>query len=119
LRQDYYKFAPKGFHILRYDGAGTVLEVGPNCKFFKPGDNVSWVAPTTSQGSYAEYLLVSESQCAAKPKSLDFVQAASYGLTFGTAYQFLNYRLEIKPNEKAGILIVIEIILHCDPRKHQ
>ncbi|KAM0190633.1 hypothetical protein ACHAPI_009305 [Fusarium lateritium] len=103
---DYYKFAPKGFHIIGYDGAGTVLETGPECEFFKPGDDISYVGASTRQGSYAEYQLVSELHCASKPKSLDFVQTASFGLTFGTAYQSLHHRLEIKPNENAGILII-------------
>ncbi|KAI8712172.1 hypothetical protein NCS52_01314800 [Fusarium sp. LHS14.1] len=103
---DYYKFAPKGFHIIGYDGAGTVLEVGPECKFFKPGDDISWVGATTRQGSDAEYQLVSEFHCAHGPKLLDFVEAASFGLTFGTAYQSLHHRLEIEPNENVGILII-------------
>ncbi|EXK25208.1 hypothetical protein FOMG_18113 [Fusarium oxysporum f. sp. melonis 26406] len=108
---DYYKFAPKGFHIIGYDGAGTVLEVGSDSKFFKPGDDTSWVGATTRQGSYAEYQLVSEFHCAHKPKPLDFVKSASFGLTFGTAYQSLHHRLEIKPNENVGILIIREIHL--------
>jgi hypothetical protein len=106
--KDYYDSAPKGFHIIGYDGAGTVLEVGPDCISVKPGDDVSYVGATTRQGSYAEYQLVSEFQCILKPKSLDFVQAASYGLTFGTAYQSLFDRLEIMPDENVGILIVCE-----------
>jgi NADPH:quinone reductase-like Zn-dependent oxidoreductase len=104
--KDYYDHAPKGFHIIGYDGAGTILEVGPECKFFKPGDDISYVGAPTRQGSYSEYQLVGEFQCTLKPKSLDFVQAASFGLTFGTAYQSLHHRLEIKPNENVGILIV-------------
>jgi hypothetical protein len=103
---DYYKFVPKYFHIIGFDGAGTVLEVGPQCTNFKPGDDVFYVSSTTRQGSAAEYLLVDERHCAQKPKSLDFVEAASMGLTFGTAYQSLVDRLEIKQNEKVGILIV-------------
>jgi NADPH:quinone reductase-like Zn-dependent oxidoreductase len=97
---------PKGFHIIGFDGAGTVLEVGPQCTNFKPGDDIFYVSSTTRQGSTAEYLLVDERHCAKKPKSLDFVEAASIGLTFGTAYQSLVDRLEIKPNENVGILIV-------------
>ncbi|KAF4468388.1 nadph2:quinone reductase [Fusarium albosuccineum] len=102
---DYYQVAPKGFHIIGYDGAGTVLEVGPECQFFKPGDEISWVGAPTRQGSYAEYQLVSQVFCSHKANSLDFVEAARFGLTFGTAYQSLYYRLEIKPKENAGILI--------------
>lgn len=103
---DYYKFVPKDFHIIGFDGAGSVLEVGPQCTNFKPGDDVFYVSSTTRQGSAAEYLLVDERHCAEKPKSLDFVEAASMGLTFGTAYQSLVDRLEIKQNENVGILIV-------------
>ena len=106
--EDYYNFVPKGFHIIGFDGAGTVLEVGPECTIFKPGDDVSYVGSSTRQGSNAEYQLVNELQCARKPASLDFTEAASFGLTFGTAYQSLNDRLEIKQDEKVGILIVSE-----------
>jgi NADPH:quinone reductase-like Zn-dependent oxidoreductase len=104
--KDYYKFVPKDFHIIGFDGAGTVLEVGPECTNLKPGDDVFFVSSTTRQGSAAEYVLVDERLCAEKPKSLDFVEAASMGLTFGTAYQSLVDRLEIKQNENVGILIV-------------
>jgi hypothetical protein len=97
---------PTDFHVIGYDGAGTVLEVGPECTNVKPGDDVFYVSSTTHQGSAAEYILVDERLCAEKPKSLDFVEAASMGLTFGTAYQSLVDRLEIKQNENVGILIV-------------
>jgi NADPH:quinone reductase-like Zn-dependent oxidoreductase len=106
LEPDYYKNVPKDFHIIGFDGSGTVVEVGPDCEFFKPGDEVSYVRSPTRQGSNAEYQLINEFSCALKPKSFDFVQAASYGLTFGTAYQSLHDRLEIKPGENVGILIV-------------
>lgn len=41
-----------------------------------------------------------------KPKRLDFVQAAAMPLTYGTAYEALVDRLEIKKGEKSGILIM-------------
>lgn len=82
------------------------MEVGSECTLFKPGDEISWVGHTIRQGSNAEYQLVSEFHCAHKPKSLDFVEAASFGLTFRTTYQSLHHRLEIKPRENVGILIV-------------
>ncbi|KAH7184634.1 chaperonin 10-like protein [Fusarium flagelliforme] len=103
---DYYEHVPKDFHIIGFDGAGIVEKIGPDCQFFKPGDEVSWVGATTEQGSYAEYQLLSEFSCAHKPKTFDFVDAASYGLTFVTAYQSLWRRLEIKKEEEAGILII-------------
>ena len=82
------------------------MDVGPQCTNFKPGDDVFFVSSTTRQGSAAECLLVDERHCTEKPKSLDFVEAASMGLTFGTAYQSLVDRLEVKQNENVGILIV-------------
>ncbi|KAJ4026301.1 hypothetical protein NW752_001240 [Fusarium irregulare] len=103
---DYYEHVPKDFHIIGFDGAGIVEKTGPDCQFFKPGDEVSWVGASTEQGSYAEYQLLSEFSCALKPNNFDFVDAAGYGLTFMTAYQSFWRRFEIKEGEKAGILII-------------
>lgn len=103
---DYYEHVPKDFHIIGFDGAGIIEKTGPDCQLFKVGDEVSWVGPTTEQGTYAEYQLVNELACAKKPKNLDFVDTASYGLTFMTAYQSLYRRMEVKPEEQTAILIV-------------
>ncbi|KAH7224327.1 chaperonin 10-like protein [Fusarium redolens] len=94
VRSGTYDDAPD-FHIIGFDGAGTIEKIGPDCQLFKVGDEVSWVGSTTEQGSYAEYQLVSELACAKKPKNLDFVDTASYGLTFMTAFQSLHRRMEI------------------------
>lgn len=103
---DYYKFVPKPFHIIGFDGAGTVLEVGRQCRLFKPGDEVFYVSRTTRQGTYSEFQLVDERDVGHKPKSLDFVEAAAMPLTYGTAYESLIERLEIKKGENVGILII-------------
>lgn len=103
---DYYKFVPRPFHIIGYDGAGTVLEVGSQCRLSKPGDEVFYVNRTTRQGTYSEYQLVDERDVALKPKSLDFVEAAAMPLTYGTAYESLIERLEIKKGENVGLLII-------------
>lgn len=103
---DYYKFVPKPFHIIGYDGAGTVLEVGPQSRLFKPGDEVFYVSRTTRQGTYSEFQLVDERDVALKPKSLDFVEAAAMPLTYGTAYESLIERLEIKKRENVALLII-------------
>lgn len=94
------------FHIIGYDGAGIVLETGPDVKYFQPGDEVYYLAPPSRQGTYAEEVIVDERHVGHKPKSLDFVQAAAMPLTYGTAYESLVDRLEIKEGEKAGILII-------------
>jgi NADPH:quinone reductase-like Zn-dependent oxidoreductase len=47
LNKDYYKFMPKDFYIIRFDGAGTVLGVGPKCINLKLGDDIFYVSSTT------------------------------------------------------------------------
>ncbi|KAL7623908.1 hypothetical protein AAE478_005465 [Parahypoxylon ruwenzoriense] len=94
------------FHIIGYDGAGIVLETGPDVKHFKPGDEVFYMGNPVMQGSYAEELMVDERHAGHKPGSLDFVQAAAMPLTYATAYESLVDRLEIKKDEKVAILII-------------
>ncbi|OTB04188.1 hypothetical protein M426DRAFT_59082 [Hypoxylon sp. CI-4A] len=93
-------------HIIGYDGAGVVLETGPDVKHFKVGDEVLYLGNITGQGSYAEEQLIDERHTGHKSKNLDFVEAAAMPLTYATAYESLVDRLEIKEGEKAGILII-------------
>src|ERR1700733_8130068 len=103
---DYYKRVKYPFHIIGFDGAGIVEEVGSECVLFQPGDEVFYVANTIRQGTTAEYQLVNEFDAGHKPKRLDFVEAAAMPLTYGTAYESLIERLEIKKGENVGILII-------------
>ncbi|KAK8108441.1 quinone oxidoreductase [Apiospora sp. TS-2023a] len=93
-------------HVMGYDGAGVVHEVGPDVRHFQVGDEVYFLASPVLQGTYAEELVVDERHAGHKPKSHDFVQAAAMPLTYGTAYESLVDRLGIQPGEKAGILII-------------
>ncbi|CAJ2511782.1 Uu.00g074070.m01.CDS01 [Anthostomella pinea] len=93
-------------HIMGYDGAGVVVETGPDVKSIKPGDEIFYLGSPVLQGSYAEEQIVDERHASHKPSSLDFVQAAAMPLTYGTAYESLADRLEIKKGENAGILII-------------
>ncbi|KAI0013248.1 quinone oxidoreductase [Xylariaceae sp. FL0662B] len=94
------------FHIIGYDGAGIVLETGPDVKHFKPGDEIYYLGNPAMQGSYAEEQIVDERHAGHKAKSLDFTQAAAMPLTYATAYESLVDRLGIKRGEKAAILII-------------
>lgn len=94
------------FHVMGYDGAGVVLGVGPDVKHFKEGDEIYYLGNPLGQGCYEEEMLVDERHAGHKPKSLDFVQAAAMPLTYGTAYEALVDRLEIKKGERSGILII-------------
>lgn len=89
-----------------YDGAGVVIETGPEVKYFKTGDEICYLGNPVQQGVYSEYHVADERHAGHKPASLDFVQAAAMPLTYGTAYEALVDRLEIKTGERAGILII-------------
>jgi NADPH:quinone reductase-like Zn-dependent oxidoreductase len=108
---DYYDRAKplievSGIHVMGYEGAGVVIEVGPDVKNFKSGDEVLFIASPLIQGTNAEVQLLNETQAAHKPKTLDFVQSAVMPLTYGTAYDALINRLNIEASEKSGILII-------------
>ncbi len=74
--------------VLGRDVAGVVTEVGAGGGRFKPGDEVFAMLPP-DRGGYAEWVTLPADLCAAKPASLDFVQAASVPLAALTAWQGL------------------------------
>jgi NADPH:quinone reductase-like Zn-dependent oxidoreductase len=82
-----------------------VVSVGPDVRYFQPGDAVFYIGLPTRQGAAAEYQLVDERTVGHKPTSLDFVGAAVMPLTYGTAWEMAE-RLDIQEGERAGILII-------------
>jgi NADPH:quinone reductase-like Zn-dependent oxidoreductase len=105
---DYYEKVAglKPYHCIGFDGAGVVVEVGPDVQNFKQGDEVYYVTPTTRQGTNEEYQILPEMTVGRKPKSLDFVEAAALPLTYGTAYEALVERMRIEKGENVGLLII-------------
>lgn len=103
---DYYNHVPRPYQIIGFDAAGVVEEVGSHVEDFQNGDEVFYSGSPFRQGSNAEFQLVDSRSVAKKPKTLDFVQAAALPLTYITAYEALVERLEIKPGENAGLLII-------------
>ncbi|PWW29511.1 zinc-binding alcohol dehydrogenase family protein [Cytobacillus oceanisediminis] len=95
--------------ILGWDVAGIVEEVGPDCKLFKPGDEVYYAGDITRQGGNSEFHLVDERIVGEKPKSLSFAQAAALPLTTITAYEALFDRMNIrrKPSENQNKTLLI------------
>lgn len=75
--------------ILGRDFSGVVEAVGPGVTRVKQGDEVYGMADPSKHGAYAEYTVVSESDIAPKPKSLDFVHAAAVPLAALVAWQTL------------------------------
>ena len=109
-------------HIGGSDASGVVWKVGPGVTRWKPGDEVvvhcnqasyedpevhgldPLAAPSqqiwgyeTSWGSFAQFTKVQAQQLLPKPAHLTWEEAASYGLTYFTAYRMLH-----RPRAAAG-----------------
>jgi NADPH:quinone reductase-like Zn-dependent oxidoreductase len=72
-----------------YDVAGTVEQTGSKITKFKKGDSVFAYLPLESGGGYAEYAVATEKEAAAKPKTLNYIEAAAVPVVALTAWQAL------------------------------
>jgi len=89
--------------ILGNDLAGEVEAVGEGVTRFRPGDAIYARLDKHRIGAFAEYALVSEGAAAAKPKNLDWAEAASLPLVGLTAWQALIDLGGLKPAQKVLI----------------
>src|SRR5690349_19267413 len=80
-----------------YDIAGTVEKIGSNVTKLKVGDAV-YGYPTFG-GGWADYVTVKEWEVAAKPKSLNFVEAAAVPMGALTAWQSLVNVANLQPGQ--------------------
>ncbi|MFA4927406.1 MAG: crotonyl-CoA carboxylase/reductase [Patulibacter sp.] len=117
-----------GHHIGGSDASGIVWKVGEGVTRWKEGDEVvihcnqasyedvevhgldPLAAPSqriwayeTTWGSFAEFCKVQAQQLLPKPKHLSWAEAASYGLTYFTAYRMLMDRAQVKAGDKVLI----------------
>jgi crotonyl-CoA carboxylase/reductase len=113
-----------GHHIGGSDASGIVWKVGPGVTRWKEGDEVvihcnmtsyedpevhgldPMAAPSqmiwgyeTTWGSFAQFTKVQAQQLLPKPKNLAWEEAASYGLTYFTAYRMLFGRAELQAGQ--------------------
>src|SRR4051812_2174813 len=75
--------------ILGYELAGIVEAIGTEVSGFKVGDEVYGATNEQLTGAYAEYALPLARMMAQKPKSLNFIEAASTPIASVTAWQML------------------------------
>lgn len=75
--------------ILGSELSGIVDAVGPGVAGFKRGDEVYGATNQQFTGGYAEYALALAKMIAQKPKTLNFIQAASAPVVSVTAWQML------------------------------
>jgi len=115
-------------HIGGSDASGIVWKVGPGVTRWTPGDEVvihcnqasyedpevhgldPLAAPSqriwgyeTTWGSFAQFCKVQAQQLLPKPKSLTWEEAASYGLTYFTAYRMLVTQCELQAGHRVLI----------------
>jgi crotonyl-CoA carboxylase/reductase len=119
-----FRYTGYDFHIGGSDASGVVEKVGPGVTRWKPGDEVIahcnqscgecpecngldpmacsnqkiW-AYESNWGSFADYCLVQAQQLLPKPTRLTWEEAASYGLTYFTAYRMLVDQAEMKAGD--------------------
>jgi crotonyl-CoA carboxylase/reductase len=117
-----------GHHIGGSDASGIVWKVGEGVTRWKPGDEVvihcnqssyedpevhgldPLAAPSqriwgyeTTWGSFAQFTKVQAQQLLHKPKHLAWEEAASYGLTYFTAYRMLIDRCNLQSGHRVLI----------------
>src|SRR3954449_5403755 len=117
-----------GHHIGGSDASGIVWKVGPRVTRWKAGDEVvihcnmasyedpevhgldPLAAPSqmiwgyeTTWGSFAQFTKVQAQQLLPKPHHLSWDEAASYGLTYFTAYRMLLTRCDVQAGQTALI----------------
>ncbi|MEO1711998.1 MAG: NADP-dependent oxidoreductase [Bacteroidota bacterium] len=96
----------KGMPFIKYqkpqiggvDGAGTIVELGPNVQGFAVGDTVFFYRAFTNLGSWAEEVVVPQDYLAKTPKNISVEQAGAIALPLLTAYESLQ-ALEPQPGE--------------------
>jgi NADPH:quinone reductase-like Zn-dependent oxidoreductase len=75
--------------ILGSDLSGIVEAIGSEVSGFKAGDEVYGATNDQFTGAYAEYALPSAAMMAQKPRTLNFIEAASAPVVTVTAWQML------------------------------
>eukprot|EP01040_Poterioochromonas_malhamensis_P010315 gene10315-11220_t len=90
------------YRVLGYDGAGEVVEVGPEATLFKVGDKVMYAGNLIKSGTNSDLAIVDERLVGRAPRSLSFAEAAALPLTGLTAWEGLFEHLELKAFDPAN-----------------
>lgn len=102
-----YLFQPHFPSKLGIEGSGIIHKLGENVTNFQIGDEVCMLPNTdiTNYGYLGEYALASAQVLIAKPKQLDFEQAAAFWAAYGTAYGLLVNKGGLENNANQTVLI--------------
>jgi len=83
------KFPTKFPLTIGWDVSGVIEQAGDSVRKFSIGDEVYGRPFPTTNGAFAEYLVIKADQIALKPKSIDHINAAAVPLSGLTAWQGL------------------------------
>lgn len=90
-------------HVMAYDVAGEVVEVGEDVSTFKIGDAVFARPNQEDAGAIAEFARVKEGELALTPANISYAQAATVPLAGLTAWQALFTKGNLKKGDKVLI----------------
>lgn len=93
--------------VLGFDVAGEVLDAGPECRLFRPGDRVYYSGERDRDGGNAERQLVDERLAARAPAGLSWEDVAGLPLTALTAFEALFERLGIPDGDAYGQRLLV------------
>ena len=96
-RRGLYPPPPGASPIMGLECAGEVLEAGPGCQRYQPGDRV---CALLAGGGYSEHVAVDEGSVLPMPAGLDFTAAAALPEVFATAWLNLFMEAGLQPGEK-------------------
>jgi len=85
--------------ILGWDVAGTIAAAGKDATGFREGDEIFGLLNGSREGAYAEYVASKPRNLARKPRSLDFVEAASMPTAALAAWQSLFDLADLKAGQ--------------------
>jgi NADPH:quinone reductase-like Zn-dependent oxidoreductase len=87
--------------ILGWDVSGTAIKTGKSVSAFQKGDQVFGMINFPGDGrAYAEYVAAPDSHVALKPSNISFVEAAAASLAALTAYQLINKKFNVGPDDR-------------------
>jgi len=99
--QGLYQFKPPLPFAPGSDIAGVVKAVGEGVKHVKPGDDVFGIV---QHGGFAEEVIANANTVFPKPPMMNYHQAASFMMAYGTSYHALKDRAALKEGETLLVL---------------
>jgi NADPH:quinone reductase len=95
--QGKYQVKPPPPFVPGMEGAGTVLEVGPDVRGLKPGQRVMGFGG--GGGWFAEQTVMPQASVYPIPGAMPFEIAAGFPVVYGTSHYALSERAKLKPGE--------------------